>query len=88
MAPRPRAAIALTSRSSPVPSSRRDLRTVLVLISCLGLATAAVAADKDARPIVPSINDVIPTLPTVTVTSPAPYLKAIAARVFRSAPRQ
>jgi hypothetical protein len=47
-----------------------------------------VAADKDARPIVPSINDVIPTLPTVTVTSPAPYLKAIAARVFRSAPRQ
>jgi P-type conjugative transfer protein TrbG len=53
------------------------MRTVLVLVSCLSLATAAMAADKDAKPIVPSINDVIPTLPTVTVTSPAPYLKPL-----------
>jgi len=51
------------------------MRIVLVLVSCLSLATAAVAADKDAKPIVPSIYDAIPTLPTVTVTSPAPYLK-------------
>jgi type IV secretion system protein TrbG len=51
------------------------MRIVLVLASCLSLATAAVAADKDAKPIVPSIYDAIPTLPTVTVTSPAPYLK-------------
>lgn len=53
------------------------MRIVLVLVSCLGFASAAGAADKDAKPIVPSINDVIPTLPTVTVTSSAPpYLKA------------
>jgi len=50
------------------------MRTVLVLVSCLSFAASAFAADN-AKPIVPSINDVIPTLPTVTVTSPAPYLK-------------
>jgi type IV secretion system protein TrbG len=51
------------------------MRTVLVLLSCLGFAAGAVAAGNDAKPIVPSIKEVIPTLPTVSVTSPAPYLK-------------
>jgi type IV secretion system protein VirB9 len=51
------------------------MRTVIVLLSCLGFAAGAVAAGSDAKPIVPSIKEVIPTLPTVSVTSPAPYLK-------------
>jgi len=51
------------------------MRTVLVLISCLGFTAGAIAAGNDARPIVPSIKEVIPTLPTVSVRSPAPYLK-------------
>jgi type IV secretion system protein TrbG len=52
------------------------MRTIFSLSLFLSLASAA-HADAD-KPIVPSIRDVVPTLPTITVTGKAPpmYLKA------------
>jgi type IV secretion system protein VirB9 len=43
------------------------MRTVLLLALACVFASTAHAAEKQ-QPIVPSINDVVPTLPTVTVT--------------------
>jgi type IV secretion system protein TrbG len=47
------------------------MRTVLILSSCLLFVAPAIAADN-ANLIVPSINDIIPMLPTVNVTGQAP----------------
>lgn len=51
------------------------MRSVLVLALCLSVHLVAHATDIAPNPIVPSIKDFIPTLPTITVTNPPPALE-------------